>query len=87
MENRILCIELEADEIVAVGTGGEDGVAHRRWLVAEVARAIVDGERFFAVCPSTGDEVDVEVRAGRICAPADLTSGFSLERLRPCRWR
>jgi hypothetical protein len=86
MEHRILCIEVEDGEIVAVGTGGEDGVAHRRWVVAEVRRAIEEGERFFIASFSAGAEAEVDVLEDRLRmesgAPED-----SLAQLRSCRWR
>jgi hypothetical protein len=87
VDHRILCIEEEAGQIVAVGTGGEDGVANRRWIPAEVVRAITEGERFYLVSPNTGFEADVYLRDGRIAVAADEDGEECLSGLRSCRWR
>lgn len=60
VDHRILCIEVDADRILGVGTGGEDGIAHRRWVAAEVRRAIGERERFYVISPKTGSEGELE---------------------------
>ncbi len=87
VDHRILCIEEEEDRILAVGTGGEDGVAHRRWLAAEVLRAIAEGDRFYVVSPNTGWEADMQVSGGVIAAAQDTLGEECLRALRSCRWR
>lgn len=87
VDHRILCIEKEEGEILAVGTGGEDGVAHRRWTAAEVRRAAGEGDRFYVVSPNTGCEAEVELRDGTITAARDDIGQECLHGLRFCRWR
>jgi hypothetical protein len=87
VNHRILCIEQQEDQILAVGTGGEDGVAHRRWLGAEVRRAIGEGERFYVLSPNTGSEAELALRDGRIVAAHDDIGQECLRGLRSCQWR
>jgi len=87
VDHRILCIELEQGRIVAVGTGGEDGVAHRRWNPAEVRRAVREGDRFYVVSPNTGWEAELELLDGVLAAARDDIGQDCLHGLRPCRWR
>lgn len=87
MEHRILCIEEQDGRLLAVGTGGEDGVAHRRWLAAEVHRAIGEGERFYVISPNTGEEADVQLRDGTLAGARDDLGVECLHALRSCRWR
>jgi hypothetical protein len=86
VDHRILCIEEEQDEIVAVGTGDEDGVAHRRWTAAELRRSLAQGDRFFVISPNTGWEAELELRDGAIAAHDDIGQEC-LHGLRSCRWR
>lgn len=87
MDHRILCIEEEEGQVVAVGTGGEDGVAHRRWMPTEVRRAIGEGDRFYVVSPNTGWEAELVLSDGRIVAAHDDMGQECLHGLRSCRWR
>jgi hypothetical protein len=87
MDHRILCIEEEDRQILAVGTGAEDGVAHRRWMLAEVRRAIADGDRFYVVSLNTGWEADLELCDGAIAVARDDLGQECLRGLRSCRWR
>jgi hypothetical protein len=87
VDHRIVCIETEEGQIVAVGTGGEDGIAHRRWLSAEVRRAIADGDRFYVVSPNTGWEADLQLRDGVFAGAVDDIGADCLLALRACRWR
>jgi hypothetical protein len=87
VDHRILCIEEDEGQTLAVGTGGEDGVAHRRWTAAEVCRAIGEGERFYVVSPSTGWEADLQLRDGRLASATDELGRDCLHGLRDCRWR
>lgn len=88
VDHRILCIEVEEKgEILAVGTGGEDGVAHRRWVAAEVRRAIGQGDRFYVISPNTGWEAELELLDGLLAGAQDDVGLDCLRGLRPCRWR
>jgi hypothetical protein len=90
VNHRILCIEKENGQIVAVGTGGADGadgVANRRWTPAEVRRALAEGDRFYVISPNTGSEADLELRDGTIAGARDDIGQECLNRLRSCRWR
>jgi hypothetical protein len=87
VDHRIVCIENQGSEILAVGSGGEDGVAHRRWLPAEVHRAIREGDRFYVVSPNTGWEAELEIRDGAITGARDGLGEDCLYPLRSCRWR
>lgn len=84
---RVLCIETEDDRTAAVGTGDADGVATRRWTVAEVRRAIAEGERFYTVSPTTGEEAHVELFEDGIRTDPDQLTDNNLDDLRSCRWR
>jgi hypothetical protein len=87
MDHRILCIEVEEGGITALGTGGEDGVAHRRWLPAELRRAITEGERFYVTSPTTGWEADLVIGETGLLAAFDDLGEDCLHGLRGCRWR
>lgn len=87
MDHRILCIEEEQGLIAAVGTGGEDGVAHRRWTAAEVRRAVGEGDRFYVVSPDTGWDAQLELSNGQLVAAHDDLGLECLRTLRSCRWR
>jgi hypothetical protein len=83
---RVSCVEKD-ERIVAVGTGGSDGVANRRWTVAEVRRALGEGDRFYTVSPSTGNEADVEPFEDAIRTDPDQVTDNNLDDLRLCRWK
>jgi hypothetical protein len=87
VNHRVLCIEDEEGQIAAVGTGGEDGVANRRWVLAEMVRAIAEGERFYVVSPNTGWEAELELGDGVIARARDDSGEDCLQSLRSCRWR
>ncbi len=87
MDHRILCIEEEQGQILAVGTGAEDGVAHRRWTLAEVMRAVGDGDRFYVVSPNTGWAAELQFLHGTIAGARDDIGEECLHGLRSCRWR
>jgi hypothetical protein len=87
VDHRILWIEEEEGEILALGTGGEDGVAHRRWTAAEVRRAIREGERFFLVSPDTGSEAELELLDGSPAGAREHIGEDCLRGLRHCPWR
>jgi hypothetical protein len=87
VDHRILCLEEEDGRVLAAGTGGEDGVATRRWTAAEVVRAIRGGERFYVVSPNTGWDAQVELDDGEIASALDEAGEDCLRALRSCRWR
>jgi hypothetical protein len=87
VDHRILCIEEERGAIVALGTGGEDGVAHRRWIAAEVRRAVREGDSFYVVSPNTGWETPLELIDGALSGARDDVGEDCLRGLRHCRWR
>ncbi len=87
MDRRILCIEQEQGQIVAVGTGGSEGVPHRRWLLAEVRRAIGEGDRFYVISPNTGEQVELRLLVGTLAGAFDGVGQDCLRALRSCRWR
>jgi hypothetical protein len=87
VDYRILCIEEERGQIVAVGTGGDDGVANRRWVRAEMVRAIAGGDRFYVLSPNTGWDADLELHDGEIAGAHDEAGEDCLRSLRSCRWR
>jgi hypothetical protein len=87
IEHRIVCVEAQDGRLSAVGTGGDDGVAHRRWTIAEVRRAVGEGERFFMLCPATGLDTDVEVHEQTLRTDPRALGNPRLLDLRSCRWR
>jgi hypothetical protein len=87
VDYRILCIEEEEGQILAVGTGGQDGVAHRRWIAAEVRRAIREGDRFYVVSPNTGSEAELQLLDGVLAGAHDELGRDALRGLPSCRWR
>ncbi len=87
MDHRILCIEEEEGQIVAVGTGEDDGVAHRRWTAIELRRALGEGDRFYVISPNTGWDAELELLDGEIASARDDLGQECLRALRSCRWR
>ncbi len=87
VDYRIQCIEQEHGEIAAVGTGGSEGVPDRRWLLAEVRRAIGEGDRFYVISPNTGERVELRLLVGKLSGAFDEVGQDCLRSLRSCRWR
>ncbi|HEX4188959.1 MAG TPA: hypothetical protein VHY83_13770 [Solirubrobacteraceae bacterium] len=86
MEHRVLCVEVEHCQLVALGTGDEDAGAHRRWTVAEVRRAITEGQRFFLLSSTLGSRLYLECFADEL-RPVGGILPHELLGLRSCRWR
>jgi hypothetical protein len=84
-EYRIVCVVRRADgHVRAVGYSGRgDGVRHDEvWTLEEARRAIQQGLRLYAVSPSTGVEVELELHGEGIRArPGE---GVDLDDLPTC---
>jgi hypothetical protein len=94
---QIVCVETEHPHrhITRVGTGTDPDSANKQWTVSEVRAALLDGDRFHTVSPSTGKTADVRADDCRIngCtvetirSRADAVSDNNLDNLRVCRWK
>lgn len=95
--SRIVCVNTEHPHrhIVKVGTGSDPSKASKRWTVAEVRKALENGDRFYTVSPSTGKEADVKADDCKIggCtvktirSKADAVTDNNLDNLRICVWQ
>ena len=74
-EYRITCVVRRADGHVRAVGYSEDGnsvMYDDLWTLDEARHAIQQGHRLFAVSPSTGVEVELELHGEGIRASADL---------------
>ncbi len=86
---RVVCVETKEphEGIIAVGTSDNGKTtANERWTVAQVRKAIKEGDRFYTVSPSTGDEADVELYGEGIRTNPDEVTDNNLDNLRACSW-
>ena len=86
-EYRVVCIVRRADgHVRAVGCSSNgNGVEHRDLLtLQEARRAIQQGHRLFAVSPSTGVEVELELHGEGIRARPGESSDLDLDDLPTC---
>jgi hypothetical protein len=90
MAYRVVCVETKEphEGIIAVGTSDEDKTkANKRWTVAEVRKAIKEGQRFYTKSISTEREAEVELYGSDgISTDADGIGDNNLDNLRACSW-
>jgi hypothetical protein len=82
-DHRIVCVEKDRGHIVAVGIGVTPEKATVRMTVAEVRKALADGNAFHTVSPSTGKKAYVEAFDG-IRTKADHLKDDNLDEYRIC---
>ena len=95
---RIVCTEQEPESqpathahIVAVGTGNDPDRYSNRWTLAEVLKAMTDGDTFYTTGTSSGKTAQVEKVPCKVCgrtiirSAADAVTDNNLDSLRRCR--
>jgi hypothetical protein len=86
-EYRIVCVVRRADgHVRGVGySAAGNGVRHDDfWTLEEARHAIRQGNRLYAVSPSTGAEVELELHGEGIRARSGESSGLDLDDLPSC---
>jgi hypothetical protein len=86
-EYRIVCVVRRADgHVRAVGysEGGHSVMYDDLWTLEEARHAIQQGHRLYAVSPSTGVEVELELHGEGIRAKPDAGADLELDDLPTC---
>lgn len=90
---RVVCVKLKQIarpqahvHVIGLGTGDSPTWADLRWTLAQALKALADGEQFFTLDESTGEQNRLEKTACPICHQTILarTGPAKLEDLREC---
>ena len=91
---RIVCVNTEHPHrhITTAGTGDNSALADQMWTVGQIRAALVQGDTFHTVSPSTGKRGEVQAddctepncTVKTIRSVGDTVTDNNLDNLRPC---